>query len=139
VQPGTVITPHPKEFDRLAGPFDHEIHRHEMQLEFSKRYNVVVILKGTHTCITLPDGRAYFNTTGNAGLARGGSGDVLTGMVLAFLAQGYPSHEAALLSVYLHGKAADAVLPQSALHSLLPEDVIKALPGVFSVFEKAIN
>lgn len=139
LKPGTVLTPHPKEFERLAGSFEDEADRHEAQRVFSKTYSVVVVLKGAHTCISLPDGSVFFNTSGNQGLARGGSGDVLTGMILAFLAQGYAPAEAAMMAVYIHGRAADSLLPESSLHSMLPEDLIAALPNVFRGFERLAN
>ncbi|MDP1727745.1 MAG: NAD(P)H-hydrate dehydratase [Bacteroidota bacterium] len=102
-----VITPHPKEFERLAGKCTDSFERLTKQKEFAHKHNVIVVLKGAHTCITLPDGETYFNLTGNPLLATAGSGDVLSGIITSFLAQGYEPKEAALLGVYLHGTLAN--------------------------------
>lgn len=132
----SVLTPHPKEFERLVGPSNDDLERHQLQLEFSVTHKVVVVLKGTHTCITTPDGLTFFNTTGNAGLAKGGSGDVLTGIILSFLAQGYSPVHAALLGVWFHGNAADNIAKRLSMQGMLPSDVIEELPAVFSPFER---
>ena len=102
-----ILTPHPKEFERLAGASNDSFSRMKLQMAFSEKYKVIVVLKGAHTSISLPDGRIYFNTTGNPGMATAGSGDVLTGIILGFLAQDYSPEEAAMISVYLHGIAGD--------------------------------
>jgi NAD(P)H-hydrate epimerase len=125
-----ILTPHPKEFERLAGVAEDDIGRHELQRRFSMEHDVVVVLKGAHTCITTPDGQSYFNTTGNAGLAKGGSGDVLTGIILAFLSQGYSPEHSALLGVWCHGAAADLVATEKSMEGMLPSDVIEALARV---------
>ena len=99
----TILTPHPKEFERLLGHgWDDDFERLNLQKEFSRRYHVIIILKGPHTSIAAPDGKVYFNSTGNPGMAKGGSGDVLTGMVTSLLAQQYKPAEAAI--VELRGK-----------------------------------
>ncbi len=103
----SVLTPHPKEFDRLAGESESHYERLEKLIRFVKRYKVVVVLKGAYTITALPDGRCFFNSSGNPGMATAGSGDVLTGVILGLLAQRYTIKEAALLGVYMHGLAGD--------------------------------
>jgi NAD(P)H-hydrate epimerase len=87
-------------------------------------------LKGVNTVVAAPDGRVFVNITGNAGLAKGGSGDVLTGMIASFVAQGLPSLEAALLGVYLHGLTADKLAENFALAGVMPGDIADSLPMV---------
>jgi len=129
--PGSIITPHPKEFDRLFGEHTNEWERIQTAMKNAKALQLVIVLKGHHTFIALPNGKGYFNTTGNAGLAKGGSGDVLTGMITSFLAQGYTPDEAAMIGVYLHGLAADKAIHSIAEESLLASDVITAIPQAF--------
>jgi ADP-dependent NAD(P)H-hydrate dehydratase / NAD(P)H-hydrate epimerase len=123
----SILTPHPKEFERLTYKAANDFARHEMQIEFSKAHNVYVILKGAYTCITTPEGEAYFNTTGNAGMAKGGSGDVLTGILTGLLAQGYSSLETSLLGVYLHGKAGDLAVQKVGQDGMIAGDIIEAI------------
>lgn len=118
-----VITPHIKEFDRLVGESINHFERIQKQIAFAKKYGVVVVLKGAYTSVAGPEGLCYFNDSGNPGLAKGGSGDLLTGMVLAYLAQGYCSLDSALLAVHLHGLAADLALEDISMESLLPSEV----------------
>src|SRR6185436_4161054 len=127
----SIFTPHPKEFERLAGKSKDHFERNKMQIEFSKRYNVFVILKGRYTCISSPDGMCYFNPTGNPGMAKGGTGDALTGMITGFLAQGYSSKEACIAAVYLHGLAADIAIKETGEHSLLASDLINYIGKAF--------
>lgn len=131
-----ILTPHPKEFERLTRPAIDDADRLELARQFAVGRRVVLVLKGSNTVIASPDGSLYFNTTGNAGLARGGSGDILTGMMLAFLAQGYDPLSTALLAVFAHGKAADYVASRSSMQGMLPSDVVEALPAVFSSWER---
>jgi hydroxyethylthiazole kinase-like uncharacterized protein yjeF len=126
-----VLTPHPKEFSRLAGETANDFSRHEQQLAFSKKYQVYLVLKGAHTCITTPDGEAYFNTSGNPGMAKGGSGDVLTGILTSLLAQGYSQKESCLLGVFLHGLAGDLASKYLGQTSMLAGDLIRYLPQAF--------
>lgn len=121
----SILTPHLKEFERLTKPATSDFERHDIQLEFSKQHNVYVVLKGAHTCITTPKGESYFNSTGNSGLAKGGSGDVLTGLITGLLAQHYDPKDAALIGVYLHGLAADITRDKSSEMTMLPSDVIE--------------
>jgi ADP-dependent NAD(P)H-hydrate dehydratase / NAD(P)H-hydrate epimerase len=99
-----------------------------MQIEFSKFHHVYVILKGAHTCITTPAGEAYFNSTGNPGMAKGGSGDVLTGILTGLLAQGYSPLEACLLGVYLHGLAGDLAAESLGIDGMIATDIINSIP-----------
>ena len=127
----SILTPHPKEFERLVGKSNNHFERNKMQLEFSKRYNIFIILKGKYTCITCPDGMSYFNPTGNPGMAKGGSGDVLTGMITGLLTQGYSSKEACIAVVYLHGLAADIAVKETGEYSLLATDLINSIGKAF--------
>jgi len=128
---GTVLTPHPKEFDRMAGESPNSWERHLKQREFARKHQVVVVLKGAHTGIASPDGKYWFNTTGNPGMATGGSGDVLTGLITGFLAQGIPSLDAALAGVYLHGLAGDLAAEASSEEALIAGDMILYLGEAF--------
>jgi ADP-dependent NAD(P)H-hydrate dehydratase / NAD(P)H-hydrate epimerase len=127
----SVITPHIKEFDRLVGECTSHFDRIQKQKDFARKYGVVVVLKGSYTSIVGPEGVCYFNPSGNPGLAKGGSGDLLTGMVLAFLSQGYCSLDSALLAVYLHGLAADLAIEDISVESLLPTDVSMYISDAF--------
>ena len=133
-----VLTPHPKEFDRLFGEHDSESERRITAIQKSKELNCVIVLKGHKTFIT--DGiQTFENTTGNSGLAKGGSGDALTGMITSFLAQGYTTLEAAKLGVYLHGLAADITLQLQSEESMLITDVIENLGLAFQRLNSKIN
>ena len=125
-----VLTPHPKEFDRLFGEHDSESERRNTAIQKAKELNCVIVLKGHKTFIT--DGTQNFeNTTGNSGLAKGGSGDALTGMITSFLAQGYTTLEASKLGIYLHGLAADITLQTQSEESMLITDVIENIGFAF--------
>lgn len=127
----TIFTPHPKEFERLAGKTENHYARNMMQIEFSKRYNVFVVLKGAHTSVSCPDGACYFNTSGNPGMATAGSGDVLTGIILSLLGQGYQPKLAALIGVYLHGLAGDIAKKQFGEEAIIASDIIDNLGNAF--------
>lgn len=127
---GSIITPHPKEFERLFGKTNNDFEKMEIALAASKKYPFTIVLKGHYTLIA-SNGEALFNTTGNAGLAKGGSGDVLTGMLTALLAQGYKATQAAMLGVYLHGLAADIASQNIAVESILASDVIDHISDAF--------
>lgn len=120
----TILTPHPKEFERLAGSSNTSHERLLKGIDFAKKYQVVICLKGAHTAVILPDGTVHFNSTGNSGMATGGSGDVLTGLILGLLAQGYPPQQAAQLGVYLHGKAGDNAVNNSFSGTISASDII---------------
>lgn len=126
----SILTPHPKEFDRLFGYHDSDQKRRQTAIAKSQELQLIIVLKGHKTFIT--DGeRNYENTTGNPGLAKGGSGDALTGMVTALLAQHYEPVNAALLGVFLHGLAADITLENQSPESMLITDVIKNFGKAF--------
>lgn len=127
----SVLTPHIKEFDRLTEKHDNDFDRLHTARNFALKHNCILILKGTYTLITMPDGNCFFNSTGNAGLAKGGSGDTLTGIITGLIARGYTPPQAALLGVYLHGYAADLCLKKINIESLLATDVIAKLPKAF--------
>jgi NAD(P)H-hydrate epimerase len=127
----SILTPHPKEFERLTKSVANDFERHQLQIEFSKQYKVYVVLKGAHTCITTPTGESYFNSTGNSGLAKGGSGDVLTGLITGLLAQGYTSFEASLIGVYVHGLAGDISKEEKGEVAMIPTDVVENIPNAF--------
>lgn len=124
---GSILTPHPREFERLTGMATTDHEQYKLAKEFSFKHNVFTVLKGAHTMIACPDGEVYFNSTGNPGLAKGGSGDVLTGILTALIAQGYSPKEACILGVYLHGLSADIVARHIALESIMARDVTDAL------------
>lgn len=131
LQPGSILTPHVKEFDRLTEKHTDDFERLESAKQFAIKHGCIVVLKGAYTQTVTPDGNVFFNSTGNAGLAKGGSGDTLTGIILGLLARGYTSPQAALLAVYLHGSAADACLKKIHMESVLATDVITKIPKAF--------
>ena len=128
---GTVLTPHPKEFERLAGKSSNGYNRLEKQIGFSKKYSCIVVLKGANTSITTPDGKALFNSTGNPGMATAGSGDVLTGIILSLLAQGYRPENASVIGVFLHGLAGDIASEISGYESVIATDIINNIGKAF--------
>lgn len=118
----SILTPHPKEFARLAGTTDNDYDRLSRQKELAKKHQVYLILKGAHTCIATPEGMAYFNSSGTPALATAGSGDVLTGIIAGFLAQGYSPKESAILGVYFHGLAGEYA--ENANGNITASDII---------------
>ncbi len=127
----SILTPHPKEFERLVGTWVNDDQKIEKLKSFSNQLEVIVVLKGSNTLISVPGGKLYQNSTGNPGMAKGGSGDVLTGMITAFLAQGYSSEESAVLGVYIHGLAGDLAVKEFSENSLLATDLIEFIPKAF--------
>ncbi|AHM59886.1 carbohydrate kinase [Flammeovirgaceae bacterium 311] len=126
-----ILTPHPKEFERLVGSWQHDYERLDKQKEFSRRHGVVMVLKGPHSSISAPDGKVYFNSTGNPGLATGGTGDVLTGILAGMLGQGYEPFDAAVLGVFLHGLAADLAARDLGEEAIIASDLITFLPKAY--------
>jgi len=129
---GTVITPHPGEFDRLAAAYGESKAKNGQEralqaVKMARERNIVVVLKGRYTLIATPEGPHRFNPTGNPGMATAGSGDVLTGIILALLAQSYEPSLAAVLGVYLHGKAGDKAIASGAHKFLMAGDLIDNL------------
>jgi len=123
----TIITPHPKEFERLFGKTENSAQRLELQREMSQKFNIIIVLKGANTSITFPNGSCFFNSTGNPGMATAGSGDVLTGIILSLLAQRYTPEEAAIIGVFMHGRAGDKAASEKGMESMIAGDIIKAL------------
>lgn len=133
----SILTPHFKEFERLAGKAENDFDRLERLKQFAKRYTVIVILKGANSVIAMPDGKLYFNTTGNPGMATAGSGDVLTGLLLAQLAKGYPPEIAAMIAVFIHGLAGDiAIRNKESFESLIASDIIESFGEAFHDIER---
>ncbi|GAA4037181.1 bifunctional ADP-dependent NAD(P)H-hydrate dehydratase/NAD(P)H-hydrate epimerase [Hymenobacter glaciei] len=121
-----ILTPHPKEFERLTEPARDDYHRLELLREFATQHRCLVVLKGAYTCLATPDGALHFNSTGNAGMATGGSGDVLTGVLLALRAHAQlPAFEAARLGVYAHGRAGDLAAAQTGQAGLVAGDIVR--------------
>jgi len=127
----SILTPHPKEFERLFGKSDSSYERLLKAQQASIEYGLIIILKGAHTSISTPDGNLFFNSTGNSGMATAGSGDVLTGILVALLAQGYTSVNTAKIGVYLHGLAGDLALSKESKESLIAGDIIESLGQSF--------
>lgn len=124
----SVLTPHPKEFEKLLGKsWKNDFEKLELLTQFAVNYQVVICLKGANTAIALPDGSIHFNSTGNAGMAKAGTGDVLTGIILALLAQGYSPKDAAILGVYEHGLAGDRVAQKRGKFSMLASDLVEEI------------
>lgn len=127
----SILTPHPKEFERLFGVSNSAYERVMKAQQVSKIYGVIIILKGAHTLIALPSGNLYFNSTGNPGMATAGSGDVLTGMLVSLLAQGYIPEDAAKAGVFLHGRAGDLALSRESEESMVAGDIISCIGEAF--------
>ncbi|MBQ9858583.1 MAG: NAD(P)H-hydrate dehydratase [Oscillospiraceae bacterium] len=121
-----ILTPHPGEFARIGGKTENG--RIQGARDFAKEYNCIVVLKGHRTVTALPDGRVYVNATGGPALAKGGSGDVLSGMVTALVGQGIPAEKAVVAAVYLHGLAGDICAEVLGEYSVIATDVIAAIP-----------
>ncbi len=132
---GSILTPHPGELERLVGHTGDATERLERTRVFAAHHRCVCLIKGAYTAVVLPDGHVLFNTTGNPGMATAGSGDVLCGLVLALLAQGYSSEHAAIAGVYLHGLAGDLALEFQSEESLLSGD----LPAYFGAAFKKVR
>jgi len=132
-----VLTPHPGEMSRLTGKSTREIQENRVETagEFAVKYGVTLVLKGHRSLIASPDGRLAVNSTGNPGMACGGMGDVLTGMIAGFLAQGFPAFEASCLGVYIHGAAADRRMGEISSRGLLASDLLEEIPGVIGRLE----
>jgi NAD(P)H-hydrate epimerase len=131
IPPDSILTPHPKEFERLFGRTANSMMRLEHARTQAMRYNVVIVLKDRYTAIVTPEGECWYNINGNAGLASGGSGDVLTGIITGLLAQNYTSVQAAMLGVYLHGLSADMALEKQSMESMLAGDIVTHLGMAF--------
>ena len=128
VPAGSVLTPHPGELQRLVGQATDYDDMIQKAKALATENGITVVVKGAPTVTIAPDGTMYVNTTGNPGMATGGSGDVLTGMVLALLAQGYKSEQAALIAVYIHGLAGDIAARKLSMTAMTSADIADNLP-----------
>ncbi len=133
-----VITPHPGEMARLTGLSIREVQNDRLKVaaEFARRYGVIVVLKGSRTVVALPDGTIHVNVTGNPGMATGGAGDVLAGIIVSLAGQGVKPAEAAIAGVYLHGAAGDAAAGKKGMHGMIASDIIEELPYMLKDYEK---
>lgn len=136
--PKTILTPHPKEFERLIGMKKSAYECWLTQMEISQKKDIIIILKGAYTSISLPDGTLHINSTGNSGMATAGSGDTLTGILTSLLAQGYTPEKAAILGVWLHGKAGDLALSRESEESLLASDIIENIGNVYKTHNNIV-
>ncbi len=125
--PGTIITPHTGEFEKCFGKSNNDFERLEKALQKATELNIFIVLKGAYTVIATPEGKAYFNCTGNAGMAKGGSGDVLTGLLTGLLAQGYSPLYTCLLGVYLHGLAGDIAAETHTQYAMTAMDIVDSI------------
>ena len=120
----TILTPHPKEFERVVGGWSNDYERLQKQIRFSRETGAIVVLKGANSSVSTPDGKIWFNSTGNPGMATAGSGDVLTGIILSLLAQNYSPLDAAIAGVFIHGLAGDIASEINGEYSLIASDII---------------
>ena len=132
---GIILTPHPKEFDRLSGNSTDSYDRLTKARELARKLQAYIILKGHVSALCLPDGDVWFNSSGNAGMATAGSGDVLTGILLALLARGYSRQDACMVGMYLHGLAGDKAAAVLGEESLIASDIIAHLPEAFEALK----
>jgi ADP-dependent NAD(P)H-hydrate dehydratase / NAD(P)H-hydrate epimerase len=128
---GTILTPHPGEFKRLFGETTNSWQRLALQREMSQKYGIIIVLKGANTTVSLPDGKVWFNSSGNPGMATAGSGDVLSGIILGLLAQGFPPECAAIAGVFIHGEAGDFAAGHYSEPAMTASDITAYLPLVF--------
>ncbi len=123
----SIITPHAAEFDRLFGAQINAESRLKKAIEMSKYYNIIIVLKGHYTAVIRPDGKIYFNSSGNPGMATGGSGDVLTGVIASMMAQGYKPEVSALIGTYIHGLAGDIAAEEHGQYGVTASDIAENL------------
>lgn len=134
---GSIITPHPGEFTRIIGETSSDYETLQKAISFARDNTLCVVLKGAYTSIIAPSGEYCFNTAGNAGMATGGSGDVLTGIILALLARGYNAYDAARLGVYIHASAGDNAADILGETAMVAGDIIDYLPSAWITLEKS--
>lgn len=130
----SILTPHPGEFRRLFGRADNNFEERRLAIQKAKELQIIIVLKGRYTFIATPEGTGHFNSTGNPGMATGGSGDVLTGILTGLLARGYKPREAAIFGVYLHGLAADIATAELSEESLIAGDITNFLGKAYLQF-----
>ena len=136
---GSLITPHPGEMDRLIGRCQSGYERLMKAMELARKAQIHIVLKGAYTAIIAPNGHCWFNTTGNPGMATAGSGDVLTGVILALLAQGYDTLTAARLGVYVHGLAGDLAAKKEGEIGMTASTIVEALPYAWRMVQQLGN
>jgi len=129
--PGSILSPHPKEFERLFGKTANQPEKIQAAKLHAQKFFIYIILKGHNSVLACPDGEIYFNSTGNPGMATGGSGDVLTGILTGLLAQGYSSKETCLMGMFLHGLAADIGVQTISQEAMIAGDIIENLGKAF--------
>lgn len=134
--PFTILTPHPGELDRMVGKSVNTFERWKKAIELSMKTNAIVVLKGAHTAVCLPNGKCWFNSSGNPGMATAGSGDVLTGIITALCAQGFPPEQAAVIGVFVHGKAGDYAAVENGMTGLIASDIVNCLGKVWKEFDR---
>lgn len=130
---GSVLTPHPKEFERLVGGWKTDFERLQKQIDFAGKTGAVVLVKGAHSAIASPDGKVFFNNTGNPGMATGGSGDVLSGVITGLLAQDYSGLDSAITGCWMHGLAGDKASAQLGQTALIASDITDYLGEAFRI------
>jgi len=135
----SILSPHPGEFRKLFGTSANDFDELELQRKKSIEHQIYIIFKGAYSRISCPDGKVYFNSTGNPGLAKAGTGDVLTGILTGLLARGYSAEEAALIGVHLHGLAADIVLENQSVETIMASDLIENLGKAFTRIKEEKN
>src|SRR5690606_7887115 len=137
IPPNSILTPHPKELERLTGSWADDFEKIEKVRDWSRLYQQIVVVKGANSAIVIPDGTVHFNSTGNPGMATGGSGDVLSGIITSLLAQRYAPADAALLGVYLHGLAGDLAAMSIHEKSIIATDIIDHLSGAWQLLQNS--
>ncbi len=123
----TILTPHPGEFKRLFGIFENDYHRDEFASKEAVQRKIIIVLKGAYSRVFLPSGEIWYNTTGNPGMAKGGTGDVLTGIITSLLAQGYAPDKAAILGAFMHGVAGDIAASNKTEYGMNASDVVSCI------------
>lgn len=132
----SILTPHPKELERILGSWDDDWEKMMKAQQFAIKYTAYVLIKGANSAIVTPDGKLYFNSSGNVGMATGGSGDVLTGILTALCGQGYTAEESLIMGVFLHGRATDIAVNDIGQYSLIASDIVAYLDKAFLEFER---
>ncbi len=134
----SIITPHPREFERLFGKTSDSFKRTVLAIQKAAELNICIVLKDHHTQVVTSSGKVYYNTSGNAGMAKGGSGDVLLGIITALLAQKYSTEQAALLGVWIHGKAGDLAAVKCSHEAMLATDLLDEIGNVFQALASEV-
>jgi len=136
IPPDSILTPHKKELRGLIGASANSYEELQLTRKLAQKLHIYIIIKGANSAIVTPDADVIYNTTGNPGMATAGSGDVLTGIILSFLAQDYSSLQASILGTYLHGLAGDIASKNLSEESLIASDIIDYLPNAFRLIER---